>query len=533
LGAAIAKVAAAIQDPVGLPSGAVSGVTAGRGSAQQFKSLRSRILPLIGLFVLGLAATVLLAHRFWSPNSATERIGMTSLDSLSDKSIAVLPFADMSEKKDQDYLADGTAEEILDLLAKIPGIAVIGRTSSFQFKDKNVDLRTIGSQLKAAHVLEGSIRRTGDQVRITAQLINSTTGTHEWSETYNRQIGDVLKLQDSIAAAVVREMQLSVAPYALASRPTLKSPEAYDLYLRGRHAGDRWDEQGLDEAISLFRQALDRDPNSAETLAHLANAYLSQATGTLTPAESIEQARSNATKAMTLDSKNVLAHVVMEQIHFIYEWDWVGAEREITEAMKAAPGDGDVLYGEAYLSEILGRWDDALRYINGALAEDPLNPIFLVGLSWIQESRGHLLEAEAALHRALAIRPTFESLHEQLGVLLLESGDRNGALREMQQEIADTNKQEGLALAYYALGRKAEADAELAAMLKAQSVGNADGIAEVYAFRHQLDDSMHWLERAYAQKDQSLHYIKRDWLLRGLEPDPRYTAFLRKMNFPD
>ena len=147
------------------------------------------------------------------------------------------------------------AEEILDLLAKIPGLTVIGRTSSFQFKGKNEDLRTIGAKLNVAYVLEGSVRNSGDQVRITAQLINTRTGTHEWSETYDRPIGDVLRLQDAIAAAVVRELQLTVVPGYLNSRLTLKSAEAYDLMLRGRHAGDRWDKEGLDEAVALFQQA--------------------------------------------------------------------------------------------------------------------------------------------------------------------------------------------------------------------------------------------------------------------------------------
>src|SRR5450759_1900856 len=149
----------------------------------------------------------------------------------------------MSEKKDQEYFADGMAEEILDLLAKIPGLQVIGRTSSFQFKGKNADLRTIGTELNAAHVLEGSVRKSGDQVRITAQLINTRTGSHEWSETYDRHIGDVLKLQDAIAAAVVRELQLTVAPGYLNARSDVKSADAYDLILRGRHAADRYDKE--------------------------------------------------------------------------------------------------------------------------------------------------------------------------------------------------------------------------------------------------------------------------------------------------
>ena len=196
------------------------------------------------VFVVVAAIVVGVMVRYWPSKQGDAQ--SPPVAAISDKSIAVLPFVDMSEKKDQEYFADGMAEEILDLLTKIPGLTVIGRTSSFQFKGKNEDLRTIGAKLNAAYVLEGSVRKSGDQVRITAQLINTRTGAHEWSETYDRPIGDVLKLQDAIAAAVVRELQLSVAPGYLNSRSALKNAEAYDLYLRGRHAADRWDQEGFD-----------------------------------------------------------------------------------------------------------------------------------------------------------------------------------------------------------------------------------------------------------------------------------------------
>ena len=270
---------------------------------------------------------------------------------ISDKSVAVLPFVDMSEKKDQEYFADGMAEEILDLLAKIPGLTVIGRTSSFQFKGKNADLRTIGTQLNAAYVLEGSVRKSGDQVRITAQLINTRTGTHEWSETYDRHIGDVLKLQDAIAAAVVRELQLTVDSGNLISHTTVKNADSYDLILRGRHAADRGDKEGYDEAVMLFQQALDRDPTSADAAANLALTYVGQvAVGSLGPAAGFEQARRAAANALKLDPQNVLANVVMAQIHILYDWDWAGAERLIKQIASLAPGNVDVLLSEVALS---------------------------------------------------------------------------------------------------------------------------------------------------------------------------------------
>ena len=247
--AAYSRLIDAIREPEQTGPGIIpavpSGTSAGTASAAHPKSRRNRILLVAGLAVVAVALAALLADKFWLAKHVTAGQPTTAATNVvSDKSIAVLPFTDMSEKKDQEYFGDGMAEEILDLLAKIPGLTVIGRTSSFQFKGKNADLRTIGTQLNAAYVLEGSVRRSGDQVRITAQLINTRTGTHEWSETYDRHIGDVLKLQDAIAAGVARELQLTIAPGYLNSRSSIKSAEVYDLFLRGRHAYDRADNEG-------------------------------------------------------------------------------------------------------------------------------------------------------------------------------------------------------------------------------------------------------------------------------------------------
>ena len=336
-----------------------------------------------------------------------------------ERSIAVLPFLDLSEKKDQEYFADGMAEEILDLLAKIPGITVIGRTSSFQFKARNEDLRAIGSKLNAAHVLEGSVRKSGDQVRITAQLIDTRTGTHEWSETYDRHIGDVLKLQDAIAAAVVRELQLTVASEHRSSRTTLKSADAYDLVLRGRHEADRFDKEGLEEAVRLFQQALDRDPTSADAAAGLAHAYFNLgAYGLLAPAVAYEQSRRAVTKVLKLDPRNASAHWILGGIHLVYDWNWTATDQDYQQVAALAPGSWDALQGKAWLSLVLGRWDEGLSQIRAALAQDPLNPDSYEGLAWIQMGRAHLPEAEAAIRRALDIRPTYSwgALHARPSV---------------------------------------------------------------------------------------------------------------------
>jgi tetratricopeptide (TPR) repeat protein len=426
------------------------------------------------------------------------------------------------------------AEEIIDLLVKIPGLKVIGRTSSFQFKGQSQDLRNVGEKLGAAYVLEGSVRKAGDRARVTAQLIGTRDGVHLWSETYDRHIGDVFKLQDAIALAVARELQLSVTPDYLQSRSTAKNAEAYDLLLRGRQAADRLDKDGLDEAASLFLQALDRDPTFVDAAASLAWTYDAQGEWSVgPPAEAFEQARRAAATALKLDPNNALAHYVLARIHIVYDWDWPAAQREFKQVGTLAPGKGAARDSEALLSLALGHWDEGLRQLNTALAQDPLDPPTLFILTETQLRRGHFPEAEAAIRRALDIRPTQAWAQYQLGLVMLAQNDRAGALLAMQKETLDFGRQGGLAMVFYALNKVTESDVAFARMLKEQVDGNAMGIAEVYAFRGQLDQAMQWLERAYAQKDVGLYTVKGDPPLKNLEGDARYKTFLRKMNLPE
>jgi TolB-like protein/Tfp pilus assembly protein PilF len=482
--------------------------------------------------VIAVGVGGVLAVRFWTSKHGEAPAPVVA--AISEKSIAVLPFADMSQKKDQEYFGDGMAEEILDLLAKIPGLAVIGRTSSFQFKGKNEDLRKIGMELNAAYVLEGSVRNSGDQVRITAQLINTKTGAHEWSETYDRPIGDVLKLQGAIAAAVVRELQLTVAERDLLARSTVKNSQAYDLVLRGRHAADRFDKEGYDAATALFQQALDQDPTSADAAAELAFIYYLQGTDEiLAPATAFEQARRAAATALKLDPSNPRAHYVLGKIHMVYDWDWAAAAEEFQQVAKLAPGSPDAPNGRARLSMALGRWDEALRHIRAALAQDPFELGSFEALAWVEMRRGHLAEAEAAMRRVLEIRPNYSWAHYYLGLVLLARGERDAALMEIQQERTDEAKRQGLAMVYYALDRKADSDSTIASMLQEDAEVNAFGIAEAYASRAEPGKAMQWLERAYAQKDSAMYYVKGDPPLKTLERDPRFRAFLKKMNLPE
>ena len=532
---ALAKLTQAVGQGLA-PSSWVSprlGADAGRSADRKRKPSHLAIRRAItaAVFLVAAALVVGVVARYWP--SKQGRV-VPTVAATSDKSIAVLPFGDMSQKKDQEYFGDGMAEEILDLLAKIPGLTVIGRTSSFQFKGKNEDLRQIGRHLNADYVLEGSVRNSRDQVSITAQLINTRTGAHEWSDTYDRPIGDVLKLQDAIAAAVARELHLTVAPGYLQKRSSLKNAEAYDLMLRGRHAGDRLDREGLDEAATLFQQALVLDQSFVDAAASLAWTYDAQGEwGMRSPTEAFERARQAAGLALTLDPNNVLAHVVLARIYIVYDWDWAAGAQEFERVAGLSAATGNALDSEALLPLALGHWDDALAKISAALAQDPLDPPSLFILSEIQMRRGHFPEAQAAMLRALNSRPTQAFAHFTLGLVLLALDKPDGALLEMQAETSEFGHLEGLAIANYAIGHVAESDIALSRMLNEQATGSALGIAEVYAFRGQLDDAMQWIERAFVQKDVGLYAIRGDPPLKNLEGDRRYKAFLKKLNLPE
>jgi len=492
---------------------------------------KKRIAIAATAVVIALGIAVGLGVYFWSSKHGAQ---VPAVAAITDKSIAVLPFVDMSEKKDQEYFGDGMAEEIIDLLVKIPGLKIIGRTSSFQFKGKTEDLRSIGTKLGVAYVLEGSVRKSGDHLRVTAQLIKAQDGTHLWSQTFDRDLSDVLNMQDEIATQVVVALQIEVsAGNDIAIRPALRNPEAYTLILQGLHAFDRYDQQGFEQALSDFQRVLDLDPTFAEAPAGISAAYEQLGEFGFLPApEAFEQARQAAEHALALEPNNVLAHAMLGVIHMVYDWDWAAAEAEFKRARELAPNDSTVLFLAGQQSLMLGRWDDALKLLNASRGLDPLNPAAYELLYQVQMRRGHLPEAEAAIRRTLEISPTYTFGHYNLGNALLARGQTEAAVAEYLKEPSDYRRLVGTAVANFALGRKTESTVALAQMLKSHS-NHPFNIAQIHAFRGETDDAFKWLERAFAQKDAALEYIKGNPLLKNIEGDLRYKAFLKKMNLPE
>jgi TolB-like protein/Tfp pilus assembly protein PilF len=441
-----------------------------------------------------------------------------SQPAVTEKSIAVLPFVDMSEKHDQEYFGDGIAEEILNLLVKIPNLKVIGRTSSFQFKGKNDDLRRIGMTLGAAYVVEGSVRKAADQVRVTAQLINTHDGVHLWSATYDRSVSNVIVVQDEIAASLTRALQLEVV-----ARP--HEPP---------HSAEGFNQAGFEEAAAYFRQSLKLDPQFAGAAEALARVLLDEASwGFVSPQIGFARTRDAATAALALDPNSALAHAVLGSIHTWHDWDWAASERELRTAVALAPNDPVVLFFSAEGRLAVGHWDDATRLYSESRSLDPLLASVYQESGWTLLRMGRLLDAESAFRRGLEISPTYVGLHHDLGTCLLLEGKLDAALSEMQREVPIGGRSAGLAVVYHAMRRNAEADREVANLEADHSHDMAFPIAEVHAYRGRTQAALEWLDRAYAQRDIFLWLIKGDPLLKSLAGNPRYTAFLRKINLPE
>jgi TolB-like protein len=475
------------------------------------------------------AATAVLGIHFWSLSHGASQPAVP----LTGSSIAVLPFADMSEKKDQEYFADGMAEEVLDLLVKIPGLSVIGRTSSFQFKGKSDDLRTIGERLGATYIVEGSVRRAGPRIRVTAQLIDSRSGTHRWSESYDRDFGDVLVLQDEIATSIARALQLAVGADELRPARRLPSTEAYTLYLHARPALDRLDES-MESAGSELQQALALDPSFVQAAEVLAVMYAEQALNQwVSGPVGWKHAREAADVALRIDPASARAHAVLGLAIAEEEFKWDEADAKLDQALRASPRDSFALDFAARLDSHRGRYDDALRHIDTTLSIDPLNPYAYDTKGVIQYLAGDMQGAERTLRRVNELSPTFYGAHLNIGWVLMARGDLNGALKEMLAETSENGRDAGLTSVYHALGRKSESDAALVRLTN--EVGPwPSGVALAHASRGERDQALEWLEKAYVERDPDLLL----WgsghpFLATLRDDPRYKALLRKMNLPE
>lgn len=458
------------------------------------------------------------------------RIGLSSSRSpTTGNSIAVLPFADLSPNSDQEYFSDGLSEELLNLLARIPDLKVISRTSAFSFKGKNEDIRDIGKKLGVTHILEGSVRKSSDKIRITAQLIHVHDGSHIWSKTYDRTMGDIFKVQDEIANTVVQELKITLAGKEVHTRPA--NSEAYNLFLKGRYFFAKHRPEDVEKAIDLFNQAIALDNSLADAWAALSLAYASHANnGYINPAEGFEKARSAATKAIKLADDLAGGHYALASIKAAHDWDWRGAEEEFRKAIAHDPSNIGAINGMANLALTMGQFDQAISLYSKALELDPLRTVIKVNLAMTLMHSNKPDEAEQNLKSALEVNSQFPTAHYRLGLVYLLKGNTQMALEEIQKEEAEDWKVQGLAMAYYKAGNKKEADKLLEIFIRDYRDVSAFQIAEIYGCRNESDNVFQWLETAYRQRDGGLSTLAGNPWLKDLEKDTRYAEFRRKMN---
>lgn len=457
--------------------------------------------------------------------------------SLSEPSIAVLPFADMSPTKDQEYFADGLSEQLIHDLAKVPGLKVVARSSAFQFKGRNEDVRDVGRKLGVAHVLEGSVRRDGNHVRITAELIKTDDGFQLWSQTYDRQTKDILAVQDEIALATTEALQLRLLGangQRLASNLRSANPEAYQAYLEGQYFIARGDDKpDLEKALSYADQAVKLDASYAPAWAQQALVLETMASYSLIEnSYGYRRARESAEKSISLDPNLAEGYMVMGLIQTDHDWDWESADETFRRAGLLEPGSGEVLANRAYLARSLGHLDDAVRLHREAIALDPLSADFHLLLGYELYFMGRSEEALAELQRAQELNPRISALHLTRGKILFSNGHPQEALNEIEKETGEWEKLSGEALAYYVVGRHEEADKALKKLIATHQGDAAYQIAEAYTFRGEIDKAFEWLDRAYRQRDPGLPELKTGPLMRSLRQDPRYTELLKKLRLP-
>jgi TolB-like protein/DNA-binding winged helix-turn-helix (wHTH) protein/Flp pilus assembly protein TadD len=457
--------------------------------------------------------------------------------SLNNTSIAVLPFADMSAAKDQEYFSDGFAEQLINDLAKVPGLKVAGRSSAFQFRGKNEDLRDAGRKLGVAHVLEGSVRREGNHVRITAELIKTDDGFQFWSQTYDREINDIFVVQDEIARAATEALQLKLLGsngQPVASTPRSANPEAYQAYLQANYfLGRGTGKEDLGRALAYTDQAIKLDEKYAPAWALRASVQNMMAeVGLTNVTEGFRKARDDAERAIALDPTSASAYLALARTQIYHDWDWDTANTCLTKAAALEPGSAEVLRVRSYLSRVLGDLGQSVKLYEQAAALDPLRANSHLGLGYVLYMAGRYDKAQAELQKALDLNPQAAFVHGNLGKILIAEGKPQQALAEIEKEPTDWEKLTDLALVYHALGREQDSNAALAELIAKHDTDAAYQIAEAYAFRGESGKAFEWLERAYKQRDSGLADIKVDPLMKSLRQDSRYAEIQKKMRLP-
>lgn len=503
---------------------------AGDGGAARGVGLRYAVAAL-GLLLLGVVAYT--------------RYAPTRAESADLRSIAVLPFDNMSGDEENEYFSDGLSEELLNALARVPGLDVAARTSSFAYKGKHENITTIAKDLGVATVLEGSVRKSGDKVRITAQLIKADDGYHLWSKTYDRELNDIFSIQEEIARSIVDALKLTLAGGdTRIVRQGTGEPVAYDLYLRGRYAlAASRSEPGLRQAVDLFQQAIGRDPSYALAYAGLADAYI--ALERFVPHDQVSPlARAAALKAIELDDSRAETHTALGHVTMHYDWDWQATERAYRRAAEVDPSSVEAYGSLAHYLVAAGRYEEGLaasrRAVDLARRQTADPAAFEVDaaarISHALFAARRFEEAVAEARRALALNPHHGGAHHSLAMALLGKGDFAAAIPELEGMGHHGRPDPALlGYAYARAGRGADAQrllSELESKAATEHVRNED-LALLHLGLGREDRAIEALERAYQQRDAGLLHLRMNPLFDPLWKEPRFLELMRKAGVPE
>jgi len=475
------------------------------------------------IYVVGVGAALSIGLFFLGRYTASRK--QTESAELPAKSIAVLPFADLSQAKDQEYFCDGISEEILDALAKVDGLHVVARTSSFSFKGKNADVSEITQKLNVRNVLEGSLRREGNRIRITAQLVNARDGFHIWSDTYERELQGVFAVQDEITRSIVDalKIKLAIAPPARAQQ----NAEAYDFYQHGLYFSNKSGEQDLRKALGFFQRALDKDPTFGRAWTGVAKIWSLLADAYVTPLEAYPKVEDAALKAIALDERDAEAHCYLGVVKEVLYWDLVSAETELKRARQLDPNSAKARLFLAILVSSEGDIEKGLALMAEAKELDPLSTSVSDMTSWLYVDAGRFEDAIAEGQRTLELDPTYLYMGSPLAAAYREKGDFEKAI-ELWTKAHSFG---GLATTYAQMGRQDEARRTLNQLLEKARTRYvaANAIAGVYVALGENDEAFRWLERAYTEHSFTLLLIGISPTFRPLHSDPRFADLLRRI----
>ncbi|MCH8071387.1 MAG: tetratricopeptide repeat protein [Proteobacteria bacterium] len=462
--------------------------------------------------------------------AVTERVVTEQEESTeSDKSIAVLPFVNMSEETGNEYFADGLSEELLNMLVKIPELRVAARTSSFSFKGKDLRISEIAHELNVSHVLEGSVRKSGNKVRITAQLIKADDGFQLWSKTFDRTLDDIFVVQDEIASEVAKALKMTLMGKSQADR--MIDPEAYALYLKGLHFTLQRGAEDYKKSEEALLQAIELDPGYAEAWATLAMNYYAQTNHKLRKREDGAALAKNAIgRAKSLDPDLGIVWGVDSYLKKSLDWDWGAAQAAINKAYELEPKNNAITIWRASMSTTIGKLDNAVELYEQGLLNDPLNLSAHSSLGLAYRRVHRYDEAIEIFEKQVELKPDYFWAYFNLGKSHLFKGDAEQALLEIKKNPENVFRNAGLVMAYSTLGREAEAEEALKRLVFEYGTQNPVWIAEVYSWRGQKDEAFEWLEKGFMQRSTGLPYLLGNVVFYSLTDDSRWTELLKKIN---